>query len=87
MSNQKLLRHSVELLREIRSELSDTVEDSVLVELDQIIVNLEMAQKDDSQEFNATDILFLLGSILDYLPLVIQITEKLRQLVQSSANH
>jgi hypothetical protein len=72
----KLLRSSIDALKSVREELHGNVEDSVLEMLDNAIYNLETLQQ-SSSNINARDVLYVLGQVLDKLPVIVELIHKL----------
>jgi hypothetical protein len=85
--NTQLLSDSVELLKSIRAESLGSVEDGVIAELDQVIQDLEVAQQDCSRQYNALDVLFILGTILEHVPAIAKTVEHLIHLLNNTPSH
>ena len=66
----KLLKDSVKLLKQVRSELHGNVEGSVIESIDLVIQNLETKQQVDSAE-----LLNVLGKCVERLPAIIKLIE------------
>jgi hypothetical protein len=72
--NAELLRNSVEALIALRAELHGSVEDSVLESLDEVISDLEDIQQ-HPDKISASDMLRVLGQILEALPAVVELIQ------------
>lgn len=70
--NAKLLESTIEALKSVRSELQNNVENSVLETLDKAISDLEIIQQ-NSEKFSAQDLLNILSSVLDKLPVIVEL--------------
>lgn len=70
--NEKLLGESIDALIMLRLELHGSVDDSVLETLDKVISDLE-ATRNEPSKISAQDTLRLLGTILDKLPVIVEI--------------
>lgn len=79
--NDKLLGDSIEALIRLRSELHDSVEDSVLEVLDKAISDLEIIRQ-GSDKVSANDVLHILGQVLEKLPMVVELIRLLVECLQ-----
>ena len=70
--NTELLGSSIDTLKSIRSELHSNLEDSVLKMLDEAISDLEYFQQ-SSDQISAHDVLYILGQILEKLPMIVEL--------------
>lgn len=68
----KLLRSSIDTLKSVRLELYGNVENSVVEMLDKAIVDLESFQQ-DSSKVSTRDVLYVLGQVLEKLPVIIEL--------------
>lgn len=83
--NKELLRNSVDVLKHIRAELPDTVEDSVISQLDNVIQELEAAQNSGTEiAVRALDVLLLLGKLIEKLPEIASAIEYLMLLINNT---
>ena len=78
--NEQLLREALVVLNDIRSELSGNAEDSVICQLDRAIQDLEVVERECSEEITPRDLLELLGKVLEKLPAILALIEFLRRL-------
>ena len=72
----QLLSSSIDTLKSVREELHGNVENSVLEMLDNAIYDLENLQQ-NSSNVNARDVLYILGQVLDKLPVIVELIHKL----------
>ena len=70
--NAQLLRNSIDTLKSIRQELHNNIENSVLETLDEAISDLEYIQQ-SSDQISAHDVLYILGQILEKLPMIVEL--------------
>lgn len=77
---QQLLGEVLVVLKDIRSELSGNAEGSVICQLDRAIQDLEVAEREYSNEITPLDLIELLGKILEKLPAILALIELLRRL-------
>jgi hypothetical protein len=70
--NAELLRSSIDTLKSVRVELHGNVENSALEMLDEAIVDLESFQQ-DSSKVSTRDVLYVLGQVLEKLPVIIEL--------------
>jgi len=83
--NKALLSDSLEVLKQLREELHDSVEDSVIDRLDHVIADLETAQSGKSERvIQAHEILLLLGTLIEHVPEIAEIIQNLIKLVESA---
>ena len=75
MIKNQLLRSSIEVLLQLQKELKGHVDKSVSDKLDEVIKNLLGLQK-NPERIKAKDILFILGSLLDVIPAIVEIVHK-----------
>ncbi len=75
-----LLKISADGLKNLRAELHGKVEDSVIKRLDEIILDLETYQDQDTHEYDPVQILSLLGSAMELIPSIGRLIEYLMQL-------
>jgi hypothetical protein len=68
----ELLRSSIDTLKSVRLELYGNVENSVVEMLDKAIVDLESFQQ-DSSKVSTRDVLYVLGQVLEKLPMIIEL--------------
>jgi hypothetical protein len=66
------LTKTLEVLRDLRKELHDKVESSVLGQIDDVIFNLEQSNEDDASRRSAQEMLEILGLVMQYLPLIVK---------------
>lgn len=79
---KKLLIDSVEVLKSLRAELHDKVECSVIKRFDETIRNLEALGENDTHQYNATEILTLLGTMVELIPSIGKAVEYLMQMLR-----
>jgi len=72
----KLLKSSIDTLKSVRAELHGNVENSVLEMLDNAIFDLENLQQ-DSDKISARDVLYVLGQVLEKLPIIVELIHRL----------
>ncbi len=70
--DERLLGEAIEALILLRMELHGSVDDSVLETIDKVISDLDAA-RDEPRKISAYDALRLLGSVLDKLPVIVEI--------------
>lgn len=68
----ELLRSSIDTLKSVRLELHGNVENSTLEMLDKAIYDLENLQQ-DSDEISTRDVLYVLGQVLEKLPVIVEL--------------
>ena len=68
----ELLRSSIDTLKSVRLELYGNVENSVVEMLDKAIFDLESFQQ-DSSKVSTRDVLYVLGQVLEKLPVIIEL--------------
>jgi hypothetical protein len=68
----ELLRSSIDTLKSVRLELHGNLENSALEMLDKAIVDLESFQQ-DSSKVSTRDVLYVLGQVLEKLPVIIEL--------------
>ena len=74
--HKQLLSGSIDTLKSVRLELDGNVENSVLEMLDNAIFDLETLQQ-DSNKISAREVLYVLGQVLDKLPVIVEFIHKL----------
>lgn len=80
MSSQlMLLKTSIDSLKSLRQEVHGKVENSVIERIDEAIFNLQLLEREGSQQFSSIDLLMLLANALEYLPAVQKVIEYLLQ--------
>jgi hypothetical protein len=72
----QLLSSSIDTLKSVRLELHGNVENSVLEMLDNAIFDLENLQQ-DSNKISARDVLYVLGQVLEKLPIIVELIHRL----------
>ena len=77
--NRQLLRDSIDVLKDIRAELPGNTDGSVLSRLDRTIRELEvmLEKSDTSLEIKSSDVLKLIGKVVEKLPEIIMVIDKL----------
>lgn len=75
--NLELLKNSIEILKEIRSKLDGVADDSVLYQLDNVIIKLQADYEEGNCSINREELLYILGKFLTQLPLIYDLVEKL----------
>ena len=85
----KLLKDSTEMLKNIRVELHGSVDDSVLKQLDSVILDLEAAQKkqDMGQAIDVAKLLVSFGMLLTKFPELAKAIEAIVELIKNTPNH
>ena len=78
MSKGDAVSYSLETLRAIRAEVHGKVEASVIERLDAVIQELEASRREDPGKYTAGDILTLVGEIVQLLPAVVELVDKLQ---------
>lgn len=71
----KLLKDSIESIKQLRDELHDDIDSSKRKKLDQIIKDLESCEK---RQISPNQILDLLGKALALLPLLERVLDKFK---------
>ena len=66
--NTQLLRDILETLKDVRAEVQDTVESSVIDDLDRVINMLEDALNSPSINIDPLDVLMFLAKVIANLP-------------------
>ena len=79
--NAELLRNSVDALIMLRSELQGSVEDSVIEKLDEVVNHLKALQQ-HPDEISAHDVLYILGAILENVPVIVELIHLLTTLLK-----
>ena len=86
--DQLLLSDSLEVLNVLRAELHDSVEDSVIDQLDEVIANLEAAQSDKTDTVvRALEILVILGTLIEKVPDIASTIQYLLQMIENAPGH
>ena len=76
--NRELLEDSVDVLKHIRTELQGSVENSVIVELNKVIQDLEEAQRSGiDTAIKALEILLILGQLVERIPEIAKVIDSL----------
>jgi hypothetical protein len=75
MTNQKLLKDSIETIKKLRAELHNDIDSSKREELDQIIKDLESYEE---QQISHNKMLSLLGKALALLPILEKIWDEFK---------
>lgn len=78
--NKQLLEDSIEMLKSIRAESLISEKNAVVDELDLVIEKLQIALVNGSPEYSVHDVLDILNKVLGFIPAVILIVEKLKEL-------
>ena len=65
MSNQQLLKNSIEIIKQVREELRNDIDNSKREKLDQVIEDLERC---DAQKITTDQLLIFLGKVVEKLP-------------------
>jgi hypothetical protein len=73
-----LIRETLERLRDVRAEVHDDVERSVIKQLDEAIWMLEETQCNERVELSLHEVLKLLGKVIEVLPAMAQLLVLLR---------
>lgn len=76
MSNQKLLKNSIEIIKQVREELRNDIDSSKREKLDQVIEDLERC---NAQKITADQILILLGKAIKVIPYIEKMLEILEK--------
>lgn len=76
MTNQKLLKASIESLKGFRTELHNDIDNSKRIELEEIIRNLECCE---GQQISPNQMLHFLGKALAILPILERIFDELNK--------
>lgn len=80
MSDQEqLISASIKLLEAIQAEVQGNVESSVVAQIEMVIDNLKAAQKEAPSSITASDLLMLLGKVIEVLPAVATLLQMLQQ--------
>lgn len=74
-----LISASIELLEAILAEVQGNVESSVVAQIEMVIDNLKAAQKKAPSSITASDLLMLLGKVIEVLPAVATLLQMLQQ--------
>ena len=69
--NKKLLKESMDALKQLKVEMHDVMDSSKQAELDEIIQRLEKYD-----EYTSSDLLQIFGRVLRWLPLIGEIIDK-----------
>jgi hypothetical protein len=75
--SKKLLRDTLEVLKNLRAEVQDTVETRVIDELDKAIKKLEDIQNNPFISIDPMDVLILLAKVLENLPQIADVIKRL----------
>jgi hypothetical protein len=75
--SKKLLRDTLEVLKNLRAEVQGTVETRVIDELDKAIKRLEDIQNDPFISIDPMDVLILLAKVLENLPQIADVIKRL----------
>lgn len=75
MTNQKLLKDSIETIKKLRAELHNDIDSSKREELDQIIEDLESYE---NRQILVNQILILFGKALALLPMLEKIWDEFK---------
>ena len=75
--NKRLLRDTLEVLKNLRAEVQGTVETRVIDELDKAIKKLEDIQNDPFISIDPMDVLILLAKVLENLPQIADVIKRL----------
>ena len=75
--NKRLLRDTLEVLKNLRAEVQGTVETRVIDELDKAIKRLEDIQNDPFISIDPMDVLILLAKVLENLPQIADVIKRL----------
>ena len=75
--NKRLLRDTLEVLKDLRAEVQDTVEKRVVDELDKAIQKLEDIQNDPFASIDPMDVLMLLAKVIENLPQIVDVIKRL----------
>lgn len=76
----ELLSSSLDALTGVRDELQGSVDDSVIRKLEGVISDLEAALKQRSKrQISVVEVLAIFGQVLDSLPEIIDMIERLRK--------
>ena len=78
--NAKLLQDSVEVLKDLRSELHGKAEDDVLETLDKVITDLEKVLEENPSKISTDDVLKIIGSVIEKLPAIVELIRYLSTL-------
>lgn len=65
-----LLEQTIDLLKDLQSELHDVLDGSVIIQLDIIIQRLEAEYSKGEINISCSEVLFLLGEFLKLLPFI-----------------
>ena len=76
MKNNTLLNNSIEVLKKIRLELHDDIDSSKRRQLDEAIRNLE----DNGSELTKSQVLNVLGKVVNFLPTILKILNSIKEL-------
>ena len=86
--DKKLLKDSVSVLKQIRTELHGNVENNALLQLDKVIQDLETVRQGKSERaITALELLVLLGTLVEKAPQFAQVLEHLTRLIKNIPNH
>jgi len=77
-TKRKLLEDKASVLRSVRAELQGNVDDSVILQLDELIASIEAAGKRRNPKLSAYH-LILLGKFLEMLPEIIEAINRLKR--------
>ena len=75
--SKKLLRDTLEVLKNLRAEVQGTVETRVIDELDKAIKKLEDIQNNPFISIDPMDVLILLAKVLENLPQIADVIKRL----------
>lgn len=73
-----LLMETLELLEEVRAEVHDDVDDSVVEQLDEAIRMLKQAQHSKGAKLSSYDLLTILGQVVQALPAIAKLIDLLQ---------
>lgn len=76
--SSKRVKDSVEILKEIRTELHDKVEGSVEEKLDKAIGDLENKQDEMPEKLTPVVVLTTIGAVLDLIPTIADVIKALK---------
>lgn len=79
---ENLLKESVEALKQLRTEMHSSLEDRAIDRIDETIRNLENIKDKDGRQFDAIELLNLVGKVLELLPTVGKAIEYLAQITK-----
>lgn len=68
--NPQLLRQTIDLLVDLRSELHGVVDSSVIDQLDSVIQKLEADYANGEHNISSIELLYLLGEFIKLMPIL-----------------